>query len=331
MSIDVESQINDQVSVQTKPLSSELMLNTHEQVAFWDKVTESNIKTADNISLAYMCIEHPGSERAIVICSGRIESYLKYKELIFDLYHQGYSVFALDHRGQGLSARTTINPHHGHIDKFSTYVDDFAFFIDTVVAPKRYQDLFLVGHSMGGAIGTLYMDKHADTFTAAVFSAPMYGIKLPISSQFIRWLANKLDSKNGAEPNYILGGKDYHGAEFANNDLTKSQPRYEDYRKLYRQRPELQLGSPTNHWLVESIDAGARTVKAAKETKTPILILQADEDTVVDNFAQYHAVGGLCELINIADARHEIFMEQDESRNFAVEQLLKFLASHHSQ
>ncbi|AQS35349.1 lysophospholipase [Shewanella psychrophila] len=330
MSIAVESQMNNQVNLQAKPLSSEQILNTHEQQAFWGRVTESEVKTDDNISLAYMYIEHPDSERAIVISSGRIESYLKYKELIFDLYNQGYSIFALDHRGQGLSTRTTANPHHGHIDKFSTYVDDFALFVDTVVTPRQYREVFLVGHSMGGAIGTLYIDKHPNTFTAAVFSAPMYGIKLPISKGFIRWLANLLDTKQGEEPNYILGGKDYHGDEFAKNDLTKSQARYEDYRKLYQQHPELQLGSPTNHWLVESIDAGAKTVKAAKETKTPILILQADEDTVVDNFAQYHGVGGLCELINIPNARHEIFMEQDESRNFAIEKLLKFLASHHT-
>ncbi|CAM3409906.1 alpha/beta fold hydrolase [Shewanella violacea] len=328
MSIAVESQMNDRVNIQTKPLSSELMLNTQEQQAFWDRVTESEIKTSDNISLAYMYIEHPGSERAIVISNGRIESYLKYKELIFDLYNQGYSVFAVDHRGQGLSTRTTSNPHHGYIDKFSSYIDDLAFFIDAVVTPKQYRSLFLVGHSMGGAIGTLYMDKYPNTFTAAVFSAPMYGIKLPLCSRFIRWLANLLDTKDNAEPNYVLGGKDYHADDFPKNDLTSSQARYEDYRHLYQLRPELQLGSPTNHWLVESIDVGPKLVEAARHSTTSILILQAEMDTVVDNLAQNHAVGGQCQLVKIPNARHEIFMEKDDIRNFAVEALLKFLAIH---
>lgn len=329
MSLAVESQLDTPDSTPIKPLSSELKLNTDEQNTFWQNITESVIER-DDFRLAYCYFEHPNNQKAIVISNGRVESYVKYKELIFDLYHHGYSIYALDHRGQGLSSRTTTNPHNGHIDKFDTYIEDFACFIDVVVKPKQYQDLFLVGHSMGGAIGTLYMDKYPDTFKAAVFSAPMYGIKLPISKRFIRWLANQLDNKNAKKPNYILGGKDYHGDDFAKNDLTKSQARYEDYRQLYQQRPELQLGSPTNHWLVESIDVGDRAISAAKTTKTPILILQADEDTIVDNFAQYHAVGGLCELLNIPDARHEIFMEQDESRNFALEAMFKFLASYHS-
>lgn len=328
MSLAAESHVNNPVDALTNPLSSELNLNTDEQVIFWQNVTESTVEK-NGLHLAYCSFEHPHSNKAIVISNGRVESYLKYKELIFDLYHRGYSIYALDHRGQGLSSRTTTNPHQGHIHSFDEYIDDFGYFIDSVVKPKQHQALFLVGHSMGGAIGTLYMNKHPDTFKAAVFSAPMYGIKLPISKTFIRWLANLLDNHNETAPNYILGGKDYHADEFLKNNLTKSQARYEDYRHLYQLRPELQLGSPTNHWLVESIDAGTRTVHAAKTTTRPILILQADEDTIVDNFAQYHAVGGLCELVNIPNARHEIFMETDESRNFAVEKLCQFLASHH--
>ena len=323
----------DQSQPQPAPLtfSSEHALNTLEQLAFWKTVTQSVIKTIDNIALAYAYIEHPQSHKAIVISNGRVESYLKYQELIFDLYHQGYSIYAIDHRGQGLSSRTTANPQQGHIDKFDTYIDDFAYFIDNIVLTKQHKDLFLVGHSMGGAIGTLYLDKHPQTFNAAVFSAPMYGIKLPVSRRIIRWLAKMLDTTSeNREPNYILGGKDYDPEEFSNNDLTNSQLRYEDYRALYQTHPELQLGSPTNHWLFESIDAGEKTIEAARSSTTPILILQADEDTIVDNFAQYHAVSECCQLINIPNARHEIFMEQDESRSHALNELTNFLEKHAS-
>ena len=40
--------------------------------------------------------------KCLVVASGRSESYLKYKELSFDLFNQGYSIFLMDHRGQGL-------------------------------------------------------------------------------------------------------------------------------------------------------------------------------------------------------------------------------------
>ncbi|ABV34701.1 Lysophospholipase [Shewanella sediminis HAW-EB3] len=330
MSIALEPQANIQNDAPGMSFSSERNLDSTEQQTMWSQVTESVIKI-DDISLAYSFIEHPKSQKAIVISSGRIESYIKYRELIFDLYRQGYSIYALDHRGQGLSSRTTNNPQQGHIDRFETYIDDFTHFIDVVVKKKNYKDLFLVGHSMGGTIGTLYMEKHPDTFRAAAFSAPMYGIKLPISRRFIRWLAQLLDTTDSDKgPNYVLGGGDYEAVEFAKNDLTNCQLRYDNYKKLYLQHPQVQVGSPTNRWLHESIDAAERAISAARNSQMPILILQADEDTVVDNFAQYHAVGGLCQLINIPHARHEVFMEQDESRNMALTELVNFLQAHAS-
>ncbi|MCL1140482.1 alpha/beta fold hydrolase [Shewanella pneumatophori] len=321
MSIATEPYMNTTIPAN---FSSEHHLNSPEQKVFWQQVTQSSFKTRDDITLTYARITHPNSIGTIVISSGRVESYLKYKELMFDLYQQGYSLFAIDHRGQGLSARTTQNPHQGHIDKFQRYVDDFAEFIDKVVKPLATENYFLVGHSMGGAIGTLYLEQYPKTFKAAVFSAPMYGIKLPLTKSFIRGLAALLD--NHKKPNYILGGKDYHAAAFDKNDLTNSKLRYEDYRELYQQVPQLQLGSPTNHWLVESIDAGEQAIQAARNSQIPLLILQAEEDTIVDNRAQKRAINGLCQLVKIPYARHEIFMERDKPRNQALNALLAFLA-----
>ncbi|WOT05281.1 alpha/beta fold hydrolase [Shewanella youngdeokensis] len=308
-----------------KTFSSEHHLNSAEQIAFWQQVTQSTFKTTDGISLAYAFIKHPSNKGTIVLSNGRVESFLKYKELMFDLYLQGYSLFTLDHRGQGLSSRITVNSHLGHIDKFQRYVDDFDEFISKIVKPSHKQNYYLVGHSMGGAIGTLYLAQQPDIFKSAVFSAPMYGIKLPLPTCFIRKLAATLDNHDRQQPNYILGGKNYHPATFDKNDLTNSKLRYLDYRALYQQVKTIQLGSPTNRWLVESIDAGSHAIKAAQTSKVPILILQAEEDTIVCNTAQIKAISDSCRLIKIPYARHEIFMERDQARNTALSALLHFL------
>lgn len=318
--------MTDSITPQTtRQFSSEMSLNSVEQQEFWRQVTQARLTVSPTVELAYAMIKHPDNARAIVVSSGRIESYIKYQELIFDIYQQGYSVYALDHRGQGLSSRLTANPHQGHVDKFDDYISDFNAFIEVVVKPEQHKKLFLVGHSMGGAIGTLYMAQQPDTFESAVFSAPMFGIKLPMNKPFIRWLAEKLDNGNkGMAPNYILGGQDYKPTEFKNNNLTHSKLRYEHYRGLYQAQPQLQLGSPTNRWLVESIDAADKCVSIASNIATPILILQASEDTIVDNQSQNHAVANQCALIKIEKARHEIFMERDKTRNKALTQLFKF-------
>ncbi|MGL5047826.1 MAG: serine aminopeptidase domain-containing protein, partial [Shewanella sp.] len=91
--------------------STEHDLNTSEQQAFWQSVVQDTLATADGVMLAYMMVKHPQAHTAIVLSTGRVESYLKYQELIFDLYQQGYSVYAIDHRGQGGSDRMTSNLH----------------------------------------------------------------------------------------------------------------------------------------------------------------------------------------------------------------------------
>ncbi|ABO25589.1 alpha/beta fold hydrolase [Shewanella loihica] len=318
----------DTIATSLPAFSSELTDNRQQLDAFWQGVEQGYLTTGDGLKLAYCVAAHPESNQAIVISSGRVEAYLKYQELIFDLYQLGYSVYALDHRGQGLSDRLTDNPHQGHVAKFSDYVDDLGLFVDTLVIPKQHDRLFLVGHSMGGTIATLYLQQAPKVFDAAVLSAPMYGICLPMPKPFVRWLAGHLDNGSSSKPNYVLGGKNYQPVPFEQNELTHSAKRYQDYRRLYETYPQLQLGSPTNRWLTESLDACEQAVEAAKHTQTPILILQAEEDSIVDNRAQDAARGEHCHLFKVAHARHEIFIERDSARNQALGQLADFLSLH---
>ncbi|WP_228768483.1 alpha/beta fold hydrolase [Shewanella sp. TC10] len=311
--------------------SSEDQLNNDEQQGFWQSVTQSTLEK-DNVSLAYAYIKHADNSKAIVISSGRVESYLKYKELMFDLYQHGYSLYIIDHRGQGLSSRMTDNPHQGHIDNFQTYIDDLNDFIEKVVKPKSHKDLYLVGHSMGGTIGTLYMEQFPATFNAAVFSAPMYGIKLPFKKTFIRSLASLLDTctdkQPNKQPNYVLGGTDYEPVEFTKNHLTSSKARYQQILDVFQQNPHIQLGSPTNHWLIEAMDAADRAIKAAALSIKPIMVLQAMDDAIVDNAAQNRAENERCQIRRINNCQHEVFIEADEARNHALRTLITFLEQH---
>lgn len=296
---------------------------------FWQSVTQGTLIGKDNIQLAWCSVIHPQSDKAIVICSGRVESYLKYQELIYDLYQQGYSVYALDHRGQGLSQRLTNNPNKGHVNKFSDYIDDFATFINQIVMPQNHQKLYLVGHSMGGAIGTLYLKQYPKTFKAAALSAPMYGIKLPVNKKLIQIVAAWLDnSKKGQEANYVLGGKDYQPVDFKHNELTNSKTRFNHYKTLYQSNHKLQLGAPTNHWLVEAITASEQAITAAKESKTPIIIFQAENDTIVNNASQNKAISEHCQKLVIPSAKHEIYIETDNRRNMALTAMFNFFNTH---
>lgn len=318
----------------TRVFSSEHTVESVEQAKFWLQVEQATLKSHDGLNLAYAKIIHPDNRRAIVISNGRIESYLKYQELIFDCYQQGFSVYAIDHRGQGLSSRLTTNPNQGHVGKFNDYVVDFHLFMTEVVQQNYHDELFLVGHSMGGAIGTHYLHQHPQMFNAAIFSAPMFGIRLPLATAFIRLLAATLSSvhtdvaSGKITANYVIGGRDYRAIGFKHNELTHSERRYQAYRNLYQTQPLCQLGSPTNHWLCEAIDGAKSSIDLAKHSPVPILILQAMQDKIVCNKAQDAAQSNQCRIAHIGKAAHEIFIEKDEARNLALNQLFDFINQH---
>jgi lysophospholipase len=314
--------------------SSELNADVTPLAQFWVQVQHKSLILESGISLAYGFIKHEDNRRAIVISNGRVESYLKYQELIYDCYQQGFSVYALDHRGQGLSSRLTTNPHQGHVEQFSDYVDDFKIFINNVVKPELHNELFLVGHSMGGAIATHYIHQEPTTFKAAVLSAPMYGIILPLPAVVIKLLATKMIKTQTVvgshlvTTNYVIGGRDYQAIHFTLNQLTHSPIRYQHYRDLYEQQTQCQLGSPTNQWLVEAIDAAKASIDMARESQIPLLILQAGKDKIVCNQAQNKAIAGLCQRFIIEGAYHEVFIETDKLRDQALKSLFDFINQH---
>jgi lysophospholipase len=123
----------------------ELSANYSRILDFWVRYGKpQSISGVGDILIRGMSFQRNDSDRAIVISSGRTESFLKYREVVFDLWQAGYSVSIMDHRGQGLSERILKAPkgadadtsratHEiGYVDRFDDYVDDLKSFVDQV-------------------------------------------------------------------------------------------------------------------------------------------------------------------------------------------------------
>lgn len=314
-------------------LSEEQKLEHHYDTViqgFWhNQVVTGSLEGVGSTKIAYAYTLHPDALGTIVISSGRIEGYLKYKELLFELYQNRYSVFILDHRGQGLSGRMTLRPHQGYVEDFADYVTDLKTFYDAVVMPNSKHQPVLLGHSMGGAIGTLYLARYPQDFRKAAFTAPMYGIRMPLPTWLVKALLhagitlNQWLSKN---PWYFPGQRDYLAIPFAINPLTHSKIRYRIFRQEYEQQPALQLGGITYHWLRAAIAVLDTLKKHASDVQTEILVLQAGGDQIIDNKAQDHlcAMMPRCQLKPVAGAKHELLMEADKYRQPALKTILAF-------
>ena len=89
-----------------------------------------------NCRIAYRHFVHPQIEerKLLILANGRAENILKWTEIAYDFYHQGYDVLIFDHRGQGYSQRLLKGSDKGHLDEFRFYTDDMADLIKKVTA-----------------------------------------------------------------------------------------------------------------------------------------------------------------------------------------------------
>ena len=302
---------------------------------FWQNMTSGVLTSTDGLKLCYHYHQHPNARHAVVISAGRMEMAVKYAELCFELASSGYSVFLLDHRGQGLSQRELGNPHKGYVADFKLYQQDLAQFIQHIVLPTGHSSHIALAHSMGCAILAGYLQQQPHPFSAAILASPMLGIYTGlVPARFAEPLALAFGAVNrvlSQQPWYFPGQRNYQEKAFANNPLTSSAERYQWLHQLYRTYPDARLGGVTTAWVGAAIMAMRRLQQDAAKWHTAVLMLQAGDDKVVSNYAQqlwyqqlpatiYHR------SVVLRPARHEIFMETDSIRQQAFTAINHFLA-----
>lgn len=319
----------------SESLTDDVVLNRYMNHVepFWNSnITFGEFEGVKGVPIHYAYALNDNAKGAIVLSSGRIESLVKYKELVYNLYHAGYSVFVHDHRGQGLSGRMTANLHQGYVEDFDDYVDDTKHFYDEVVTANTDFIPLLLCHSMGSAIGALYCLKYPDDFSKVAFSAPMFGIRPALPDWFATGLikthmiVNALFSKKTW---YFWGQQDYVEEPFEQNPLTHCSTRYQIFRDEYRTHKQAQLGGVTGRWLWAAHNALAKIKRNAKHFPLPALVLQASNDTIVDNQRQSLIVSNMpdCKFVEIINAKHELLMESDRYRDQALRQILAFFSA----
>ncbi len=305
---------------------------------FWlEQVTETSFTNGQGLTINYAYAIPKQAKQLVVVAPGRVEGYLKYKELAYDLMEMGYAIAIIDHQGQGLSSRRLDNPHKGYVEDFNDYVVDLHQLIEQEIKPKFNGELYFLSHSMGGAIGLRYIQQYPNAFVKAVFSSPMWGLNAgPLPKSVAKGLVGSLNWANNTmsdQSPYFLGGKDYSAPSFADNVLTNSEARYQYFRDVYQQTPQLQLGGITFNWLNQSILALDLALADLNKVKTEILVIQSGNDRVIDNEGQNLFCQKLAELSHpcfggkpfvVADAEHELFIERDEIRNQAIEKIFQY-------
>lgn len=301
-------------------------------VPFFRNGKRVSFTAKDKTALVGFVFESPKPIASIVLVPGRTESTYKYTELIYDLNGLGFTVYSIDHRGQGESARVMANKHIGHVNHFNDYVDDLELFVDQVVKPSLKSPLFFLGHSMGCAALALYLlNRPRPEVKGVIFSAPMFEINFGKFPSAVAAAIANLTCALGMKEGYVTGTGPVDLKTYG-YDLSSSDVRVQLMREMLTQFPELSIGGPSNGWLKTSIEANSQIMahKGWKNWTIPTLLLDAGKDQIVmrrafDVFSQINAI---LYRVTVPESQHEIFFEKDEMRVVGIRAVEHFISDH---
>lgn len=310
-------------------------------VADWvaNQVESGTIKSYDGAKIAWYKAIPENPKAAVVFVHGFCEFFGKYHEMCYNFYDNGYATYFIEQRGHGHSERSVPELDRVDVLDFMSYVKDLKSFLDQIVVPDSKviygegieKKPILFAHSMGGAVGTLFLEEYPEYFRAAILNSPMQKMKF---GDFKTWqvkllitISKVLGWKNKLMPGQgVWDGK----PDFANSACL-SEARYL-YQFNQREKDEMCRSSGgTYNWgrtAFKWTEFERRPENCAK-VKIPVLLCEAGRDDFVDNtghaeFAKYSAN---TTIVYFQKSKHEIFNGTEEILKEYYPTLFDFLTA----
>ncbi len=185
----------------------------------------------------------------------------------------------------------------------------------------------------GGAISTLFLQRHPGVCDAIALTAPMFGIRFVCRHLWHGRSSHWAEAHPRFRDGYAIGTGRWRVAVC----YQRTNPRrVSDIDVTYASMlmtQRIRVGGPTYHWAARKVFSWRTGVKAVSDDATPTL-LQAEEERVVDNRMHDSAfvnpapprailVEGGRPLV-IKGAYHEILLKQDAMRSVAPTPSLPF-------
>jgi len=271
-----------------------------------------------------------GDKGTILMFPGRTEYIEKYGRVAAEFATRGYGMVAVDWRGQGLSDRPAHRADMGHVVSFDEYREDVA------VLRQAFRDLdlkkpcFLLGHSMGGAIGlrALYDGLPA---CAAVFTAPMWGIRMTRFLRAISGIVLGLSKPLGLDKNFAPTTGPAAPMVFDSNPLTRDRSQFDYMEGQVAKHPELALGGPSITWVHAALEENTALL-AMDPLDIPNLTFLGTEEEIVESAAIHERMANWPNgrLKVVQGARHEVLMETPDLRTPCIDAIADWFDRHSS-
>jgi len=263
------------------------------------KHQEGFFKGVRNASIYYQGWLPEGEPKAVLlIVHGLAEHSGRYMNIVNHFVPLGYAVYGIDHLGHGKSEGTRV-----YVSCFEDYTETLKIFFEMVRGFQPSKPVFLIGHSLGGLIGAVYLLDHQAELTGAVLSGP--AVKVPSNITPVIVVVGKILS--ALLPRVGLIGLEADGVS---RDPAVVQ--------AYVSDPLVYRGKTTARLAAEMVKAMQRVSAEATKISLPIMVLQGSADKLVDPAGArmlYDTVSSTDKEIRIYEGfYHEVFNEPEHDR-----------------
>ena len=280
------------------------------------------LTTSDGVRIRLGLWAAPDARGTVIVFPGRTEYIEKYGLLAHDIQAAGYSVAAVDWRGQGLADRALVPRDIGHVGDFAEYQLDVRAVSGALSELNLPQPWYLIAHSMGGLIGLRALHERLEV-ARAVFSAPMWGISLSwprrVAAPFLKFIARPL----GLENRFAPTTGPWTPSAFDGNPLTTDREQFDYMEHQVAQYPDLALGGPSTRWMIAAL-AEATALMNRPPPAMPVLTFLGTAEWIVSQRAIRRRManwpGSHLEILD--GARHEVLMEAPHLRSPVLEKTL---------
>lgn len=134
---------------------------------------EGALQGAGGLRIFWQAWLPDATPRAVVVLAhGASEHSDRYRHVASRLVADGYAVYAIEHRGHGRS-----DGPRALIDRIGNAVSDLDDLVVLAGGENPGGPVFLLGHSMGGAIAVSYALAHQNRLHGLVLSAPLAAVE----------------------------------------------------------------------------------------------------------------------------------------------------------
>lgn len=260
----------------------------------------SSFDSVDSVNLFYRFHHSETNNQTVLLFLHRGHEHSgRIVEIADQISEQKYSCYAFDLRGHGRSAGP-----RGWAQGFDTWVDDLNTFTRHLqdVHSIDSKNIIVVANSVGSVMAVSWILRYGANVKGCILGAPAFSIRLyvPFALSGLRLMRRLSDHR--FVTSYVRSG-------LLTRD-TKEAKAYDDDILITKK-----IGVNV---LVSLFDCVKNCFARLKDFETPVLVLTAEKDFIVDNRWHSRFIDGISSThkrhINLPEFRHAIFHEAEREQ-----------------